>query len=324
MVEMEPGVAREFRKCHNIKSRANPNVQCPFPATQGEYCSRHFKNPHPFKSKMKDIEMYRTYTRSEHAYIKKIQSLWRRYAPLRRYRLQGPAVNAMDLATNSTELYSLDPLHSIPKAYFMSFADESKVIWAFDIRTLVHSMATGFASQNPYNRAEFTQNTKDKIYARIGWLRARKYTILHMTTDILTPQQAWNQCVLDIFLKIEALGYYVSCEWFHAMNSFDHLRFYKCLFHLWEIRLQLSRAQKEQIIPGHMTGGQRIFRFDPSDLFDKTRAWWEKKNLALIESFVTRAQDKEHKKLGAMYVLMALVQVSMAAARALPWIVEML
>jgi hypothetical protein len=102
------------------------------------------------------------------------------------------------------------------------------------------------------------------------------------------------------------------------------MRFYKHLLYLWDTRLELSRAQKELIVPGHVSGGQRIFRFDPADLFDKTRAWWEKKNLALIEAFVTRAQDKEHKKLGAMYVLMALVQASTAAARALPWVVEML
>jgi hypothetical protein len=60
------------------------------------------------------------------------------------------------------------------------------------------------------------------------------------------------------------------------------------------------------------------------DAFDKTKAWWEKKNLALIEAFIGRAQDKEQRKLGAMYVLMALVQASRPAARALPWIVEML
>jgi hypothetical protein len=60
------------------------------------------------------------------------------------------------------------------------------------------------------------------------------------------------------------------------------------------------------------------------DAFDKTKAWWEKKNLALIEAFIGRAQDKEQRKLGALYVLMALVQASRPAARALQWIVEML
>lgn len=321
---MEGTLTCEFRTCLNVKSRANPHIQCPFSATHGDYCSRHYKNPNPFMSKTKSTDIFRAYTRSDHLCVKKIQARWRHVAPIKRYRSQGPAVNALDISTNSTELYTLEPIHTIPKTYFISFADDSKAVWVFDIRTLVHSMATGFASQNPYNRADFTEKAKDLIHTRIAWLRARKYNILHVNTDVLTTQQAWNQAVLDIFLKMESLGYYVSCEWFHAMNSRDHLLFYKRLFELWNTRLELSRAQKELIVPGHMSGGQRIFRYDPTDLFDKTRAWWEKKNLALIEAFITRAQDKEHKKLGVMYVLMAFVQVSTAAARALPWIVGML
>ena len=321
---MEPGLAREFRVCLNIKSRANPHIQCAISATHGDYCSRHHKNPHPFKSKKKSEDAHRTYTRTDHVAAKKIQLTWKRLAPLRRYRLQGPAMNAPDLATNTTELYTLEPISAIPNTYFISFADECKRIWVFDIRTLVHSMATGFPSQNPYNRGEFTTSIKNIIHKRIAWLRARKYNILHVNTDILTPQQAWNQAVLDIFLKIESLGYYVSCEWYHTMNVQDHYIFYKRLFELWNSRLELSRAQKELIIPGHMSGGQRIFRFDPVECLHKAKAWWEKKNLALIEAFITRAADKEQRKLGAMYVLMALVQASTTAARALPWIVDML
>jgi hypothetical protein len=206
----------------------------------------------------------------------------------------------------------------------MSFADEGKVIWVFDIRTLVHSMATGFPSQNPYNRGEMTAGAKARIHQRIEWLRSRKYHILHVNTDILTSEQTWNQAVLDIFLKIEALGYYVSCDWYHGMNTFAHLNFYKHLYQLWNYRLGLTRADKERIVPGHMNGSTKLFRFDANDTLEKSRAWWEKKNLILIEAFITRGDDKEQKKLGAMYVLMALVQVSRPAAFALPWIVESL
>lgn len=319
---MEDALSPKFRKCRNVKSRTNPDTQCPFLATQGDYCSRHFKNPRPFNVKIKVPESPRAFTRADHASIKKIQQLWRRRAPFRRFCLQGPAMNAIDLATNSTELYSLEPINMIPPTYFISFSDESKAIWVFDIRTLVHSMGTGFPSQNPYNRGEFTGRAKDKIHRRIEWLRSRKYNILHVSTDTLTPAQAWNQAVLDIFLKIESLGYYVSCDWYHALNTMDHINFYKKLYDLWNWRLNITRAQKEIIVPGHMSGPTRIFRFDPSDVIDKGRTWWEKQNLSLITSFVTRAQDKENKKLGAMYILMALVQVSPNAARALPWIVE--
>ena len=318
--EMDATVADAFRKCHNIKSRVNPDIQCPLSATHGDYCSRHYKNPRPYHGKTKVV--LRTYTRAEHASIKKIQAIWRKYAPLRRYRLQGPATNAIDLATNQTELYSLDSIAAIPKPYFISFADARKCIWAFDIRTLVHSMATGFPSHNPYTRDTLLDTAKARIHRRIQWLRSRKYQILHVNTEVLTPEQAWNQNVLDIFLKIEALGYYVSCDWYHAMSAAEHTVFYARLFQLWNWRLGLTPQEKERIVPGHFAGGRRLFRFPPEDTIDKSRGWWEKTSLALIEAFITRAHDKEQHKMGALYVLMALVQASRPAALALPWIVE--
>lgn len=241
---------------------------------------------------------------------------------MRRYRLQGPAMNALDLATNQTELYSLDAIASIPKPYFISFADTRNCIWAFDIRTLVHSMATGFPSHNPYTRDTLLDKAKLVIHQRIEWLRSRKYQILHVNSEVLTPQQAWNQKVLDIFLKIEALGYYVSCDWYHAMKAGEHTIFYMRLYSLWNWRLGLTPQEKERIVPGHLAGATRLFRFSPEDTIDKSSAWWEKTSLALIEAFITRAQDKEQHKMGALYVLMALVQASRPAAAALPWIVE--
>jgi len=319
---MNSVLAGDFRKCRNIKSRANPDIQCPFLAIHGDYCSRHFKNPRPFKVKSPRIEPMRIYTRKDHAAAKKIQLMWRLLAPLRRYRGQGPAANANHFAVNDTELYNLQPISQIPQVYFMSFADERKCIWAFDIRTLVHSMATGFPSQNPYTRDEMTSIAKARIHARIDWLRARKYHILYIDTDVLSPEQTWNQAVLDVFLKIEALGYYLSCEWYHQMNIGDHVKFYKKLYDLWEFRLGLTRAEKEKVVPGHINGAQKLFKFDPNELLEKSKSWWQKRNLSLMEAFVTRGEDKERRKMGAMYVLMALVQASHPAAVALPWIVD--
>ena len=201
----------------------------------------------------------------------------------------------------------------------MSFADERKSIWIFDTRTLVHSMATGFPSQNPYTRDELTEVAKARIHRRITWLRSRKYHTLHINTDVLTPEQIWNQAVLDVFLKIEALGYYVSCDWYHDLSIQSHVLFYKALFRLWEQQLGLSRAEKEKIVPGYTV--TRLFRYDASDMLEKSKNWWAKKNLALIEAFATRGHHKEEQKMGAMYALMALVQVSRPAAIALPWIV---
>ncbi len=253
----------------------------------------------------------------------KIQRIWRRSSPLLAWRQQGPAANSLSLGTNDKELYSFEGVEKIPRPYLFSFADERKNIWVFDIRTLVHYMGVGTPSQNPYTREQLSARTMEKVHARIAWLRSRKYQIVHMNTDVLTPEQIWNQKILDSFLKMEALGYYVNSDWFRAMRHYEHTAFYQKMFNLWEWRLGLSNADKERIVPGHMAAGaRRLFKFTPDENRDRDKGWWERTNLALIENFIGRAVDKEQQKLGAMYILMGLVQVSRPAAHALPWVVE--
>jgi hypothetical protein len=313
-----------FRRCNNIKSRTNPDVQCPLSATHGDYCMRHHKNPRRFPALATRVPPTRSSTRAEHAAARRIQAAWRFRSPLLRFRAQGPAVNCLELATNQTELYSLDPLLSIPKLYVFSFADARRAIWVFDIRTLCHGVATGTPQENPYTREAFLPHTSERLHTRLEWLRRRKYQIRHVSTDTLTQVQQWNQRVLDIFLKIEALGYYVSCDWFHELSVEQHIVLYNRLFSLWISRLGLTAQEKNTIVPGHESGPLpgRLFKFPPERAPHKERVWWQKHNLSLIETFVTRAENKEHRKLGALYCLMGLVQVSRPAARALPWVVE--
>jgi hypothetical protein len=317
----------EFRQCSNQKSRSNPDVQCPYAATHGEYCHRHFKHPHPFNLvESSEKESPRPPSEEEIAAAKRIQKGWRRVAPLLRFSGQGPAANALDLAMNTVELCSMDPLETVPPVYFFSLADSRKTIWGFDIRSLLHMLQKAGANsiQNPYSREPFSEAAMAALHRRIRWLRDRKYNILYQTDDVLTEEQVWNQKVLDTFLKIEALGYYANAEWFHHMISFQHVAFYSRLMTLWEWQLGLTPAEKEVIVPGHSApGSQRLFRYPPGpELLLRNREWWARANLALIDAFIERATDIEHQKLGALYVLMALVQVSRPAAEALPWVLE--
>jgi hypothetical protein len=215
----------------------------------------------------------------------------------------------------------MDTISSIPPVYLFSVADSRKVIWAFDIRSLLHMMsaASDHTLQNPYSREPFTPTATAALHRRIKWLRDRKYNILYLPTDVLTEEQIWNQRVLDTFLKIEALGYYANSEWFHDLGPFQHLVFYAKLLALWEWRLGLAAAEKEVIVPGHAG----LFRHVPTTaLLAHSKGWWARGNIAIIDAFIGRAADVEHQKLGALYVLMALVQASPAAAAALPWVVE--
>lgn len=328
---MVKGPAKETaRRCQNSKSRAHPDVQCPLAATYGDYCFRHYKHPRRFVAARSQAGEEGWSADADAgalavaAAAARIQQAWRRAAPLLRWRAQGPAANAPELANNTTELYSFDLLSSIPRLYFFSFADERRALWAFDIRTLAHSMGVGFPSMNPYTRETLPAVALQQLQARVNWLRKRGYQIQHVITDVLTPEQIWNQKVLDIFLKIEELGYYANADWFHALPQPHLIVLYRRLSALWDWRLGLSPLEKETIVPGHADAGERrLFKFVAEDHFDKSRGWWARQVLAVTDSLVGRAVGVEQRKLGAMYVLMGLVQVSRAAAMALPWVLEL-
>lgn len=305
-----------FRQCKNCKSRANPDVQCPLSATRDDYCSRHYKNPKPFVKP--PTTLLRAYTRSDRVAIGKLQAFWRWWGPLKRFASQGPAANYLALSVNDTELYSFESIQTIPLHYLISIADERRSVWVFDVRTLVHSMTKGFPSQNPYTRDAFLERAKQQIHGRIEWLRRRKYPILHINTDIVTSEQVWKHRVLDVFLRIESLGYYVNCDWFYRMSLEDHKKFYAALFGLWAWKLQLTAADKERIVP---MDGVQLFRFHPEDMPAKSQVWWQKTTLGLIDTFISKGVTKDDKKMGAMYGLMALTTVSSAAAEGLPWLV---
>ena len=317
------------RQCHNSKSRTHPDVQCPLAANHGDYCYRHYKNPRPFGAASASASAFRelpcSATAAASAAASRLQRAWRKAAPLLRWVSQGPAANCLDLAMNPNELYSFDPLSSIPRVYLFSFADERRAIWVFDIRTLAHAMGTGFPSMNPYTRDTLSAAVAAKLQARVVWLRTRGYQIQHVApTDELTPQQLWDQRVLDLVLRIEALGYYANTEWFHRLSKVQLIVLYKKLEDLWNWRLGLSSLQKETIVPGYAgPGSGRLFAFIAEDHFHKHWSWWQRQLVGLCEAFIGRGATAEQRKLGAMYVLMGLVQVSREAAMALPWAFEL-
>lgn len=313
-MDLPPILRPSVRICMNIKSRKNPDVQCPFSASHGDYCLRHSKNPTPYVKAASP----RIATRSQHAAATVLVRFWRLYAPFLKFRAQGPAANEIGLAVNDTELYSLESTQTIPSIYLFSFADSKKSIWAFDIRTLTHSLAKATPQQNPYNREVLSQEIMGRLHQRIAWLRARRYQIVYTNTDILTPEQVWNQHVLDYFLKIEALGYYVSSDWFHHMRVEQHAIFYERLRSLWDWRLGLSLAEKAAIVPQ----GINLFRIVAKDYMFKSLRWWQTTSIWLIEQFVTGSDQRDKQTLGALYVLMALVEASPTAAAALPWLAD--
>jgi hypothetical protein len=263
-------------------------------------------------------------TRSYTAAAKKIQAWFHRIKPLLAFRHRGPAANDSTLAHNETEVYSMDPISKIPPIFFFSYADSKKVIWAFDIRSLSAILSQGQHPSNPYTREPFSPSTLQKLRQRIMYLRRRKYPLVYVVGESLTEEQAWNQKVLDAFMKLESLGYLSSCSWFHAMTLDAHKKFYRKMYQLWNWRLGLSQQDKEGIVPHSMRNSSKLFKWVPDNVCSANHdlTWWQKSNLSLILNFISRSEDKTKQGLGALYCLMGLVQVSEMAAEAYPWILE--
>lgn len=316
-----------LRKCASIKSRKQPGSPCTSVANYGDFCFRHYKNPirfQPSKLFKQDHEESITKRHTDAAF--RIQRTWRRWSLFARWRRQGPAANALDLAQNTTEICSLEPISTIPLVFLFSFADAAKNIWVFDIRSLSHLLTEGAEVLNPYTRIQIPHGALTKIHTRSVWLRERRYPTLYATEENLTQAQVWNQKVLDVFFKMEELGYRASCRWFDEMDITDHEDFYRKLYRLWNYHLGLTEAEKESILPGHNSSTQKLFRHTPEKLQGGTHdlKWWRRNNLNLILEFLTRASQKSQQALGALYVLMALVQVVPNASIAYPWIRETL
>ena len=312
-----------IRRCSNIKSRKAPDVQCSLSATYGEFCSRHWKHPTRFNA-YKEPSTPSPHSNKKLAALLRIQAFWRRIAPRIQYRAQGPGVFYRANSKNQTELYSLDTVENIPKLYYFSFVECGSCLWSFDVRTLGHLQSMGELKANPYTRTVLSEQILKKIRARLTWLRSRKYSVFHPSGVDLTSEQIWRQKILDVFMKIESFGFYVSCDWFTEMSIEDHRKFYGTLYNVWFYRLGLDHAQREKIVPQYLSEKKKLFRYSPMSFDDhKTHVkhWWEKLNLSLIEAFLSRSADKENNRLGATYCVMGLVAINEKAADVFPWLI---
>ena len=297
-----------MRQCQNIKSKHYPNIQCPNKAMNEEnsFCKKHLKNPTRFS--LKKINS-----------AKIIQKVWKKYYSKNIFSRQGPAAFDRSLANNTTELYSLEPLITIPKIYIFSFYDNQKNIWAFDIRTLSFLLSKSKIIKNPYTNVNLPLDIITKIQKRISWLKKYKYPIMYINDTYYTSEQMWNLNVLDTFSKMEEAGYIVNSDWFHELDKEDHIEFYKRLYDIWNYRIGLTLKEKNLIVPG-FNSRNKLFKYNVEDINNKEEKSIKKNNLYIIERLISSSDDKTQKSLGIMYVLMGLCYVNDTVAESYPWI----
>ena len=295
-----------MRPCWNSKSRTHPDVCCKRPATFGDFCSFHYKNPRRF---VQTIDVT-TLTRRKKSRLERFIALCRTKIGLRAAKRQGPAFQQTNLANNPTELASMDPLTTIWPPYRFSFIEGTN-IWLFDVRSLLAEKRRladkPFA--NPYTSVPISSQTLTRLHTHVQWLTRRGYSFDSTVLEGVLVQ-SHLQKIVELCLLIDSHGYLTNVAWFELgtvpkVQQFVH-----------HLNLQWSdlpfTTQQTLIVQPQTT--LITFHSTPHVSNAMNQVYTK-----LIE-FLTNIPLKEDKAIATVYILKALVQVSGSARTAFPWL----
>ena len=295
-----------MRPCWNSKSRTHPDTCCKRPATFGDFCSFHYKNPRRFVSPV-DLTLL---TKRKKSRLQRFIALCRTKIGFRGFRRQGPAVQQTGFANNPTELASMDLLTTIWPPYRFSFIEGTN-IWLFDVRSLLTEKKRlgekPFA--NPYTSVPISSQTLTRLQAHVQWLTRRRYSFDSTFLEgVLVSSHI--QKIVELCLLIDSHGYLTNVAWFELATVPKVQQFVNHLNLQWS---ELPFTTQQLFVPTPQT---TLVTFHTTV---HTANALNQVYTKLIE-FLTNIPLKEDRAIATVYILKALVQVSLGARTAFAWL----
>ena len=295
-----------MRPCWNSKSRTHPDTCCKRPATFGDFCSFHYKNPRRFVSPV-DLTVL---TKRKKSRLQRFIALCRTKIGLRGFRRQGPAFQQTGFANNPTELASMDPLTTVWPPYRFSFIEGTN-IWLFDVRSLLTEKRRlgekPFA--NPYTSIPISSQTLTRLHAHVQWLTRRRYSFdATVLEGVLVSSHV--QKIVELCLLIDSHGYLTNVAWFELATVPKVQQFVNHLNLQWS---ELPLTTQRTFVP---TPQSTLVTFHTTV---HTANALNQVYTKLIE-FLTNIPLKEDRAIATVYILKAIVQVSAGARTAFAWL----
>jgi hypothetical protein len=236
--------------------------------------------------------------------IIKAQSVIRRFLVIKRKE----CINDDDLCTTHSK-------YEIPPTYYFSFRDEKEFKYCFDMR----SFSKLIESPNPTNPYTMKPITKDVINNFKNRL-VHDSIKLDFDSDDATPDQAFRHKAIEVFHKYDMLDNYTDHTWFMDL-SIDQLKnFYAIAKDIWIYRSQLTKEQQDKIVKNGIAFEVPMHFIQKLKINQKRKLQYIVLNE--LDRFVSEGIDINERKLGAMLMLTALVEVSTGAAAGLPHLVQ--
>jgi len=220
------------------------------------------------------------------------------------------------ICVNDSDILGMIDKYEIPSIYFYQFYDDlHKKYYAYDIRSLNNLIHSNYCNC-PYTLRIFNEEEKEKVNKYINNLG--KYGIIIKEEILLDETQELEMKIKDLFYKINMLDNYTNHEWFLSLNIDLLINLYIKAEDIWNYRTMLSQEAKEKII-----GNEIIFEI-PINLIKYINSITFMRTILLrtFNAMISNGIDINEKKLGAILVLSALVEVSPEAFEAMPHLAQ--
>lgn len=259
--------------------------------------------------------------------IMKIQRFFKKYLRTKLNRLHGPGFKNKNICVNDTDFLTMENLNEIPEHNFYSFMDDDKIIYGFDLLSLLNAINKDANFRNPYNRKALPI---DKIKNDIR-LIVKLNKILNVNINLKDKKEhgtnAENKMTLSLAKQIELkmlafcqkmdeLGNYTDVTWFTSLDRAQIVKFIRELYDIWGYRAQLTEQIKKDICP-HCDPCQALNVYELSLI---TIEELKIRMIKLIDNLIYKGINKDSQFLGASFVLSALTLVNENAAQSMPWL----
>jgi len=241
------------------------------------------------------------------AYLRYLYKSWK---SLHKFTKESPV--------NDTDFYTLDNISDINKLKLV-YLKQEKSCYAFNINSL-NILINNKNYFNPYNR-KIIDETYIRDFKRLCYLtKILNIPILSKETDNLSNQKKLDLRVIEVFQKIESLGFIVDPNWFFTLEKLKLIKFIRELYDIWHYRAMLNSTAKREICPP--LGNPFVNIININSIHNLSIIQLKYTILNSIDLFVNNLANTSNKYLGGCYVLQALTLVSSDAAISLPWLYQ--
>ena len=345
----------DYNLCMSVRNKSSKE-QCRNRKKLGEYCGKHYKCKNIIRvdkyiDKYTDYELFKMnilYHRVGEYKVKNLRMLIKMYninvnsklsrplllEKLREYFIKtdyydrninkivkmqslarGNAIRARSKCLNDQEIMTLDSKYEIEPQFFTKIVDINGHQYCFDIRTLIEILKTN--SKNPYTLNKIDDNEILKINRKYNYLKSRGI-YMDIEKDQLDVIKRLELRMVDIFHKFDVLDNYTDHLWFKNLNKHQLKNLYISLEDIWNYRSQLNSDAKTNIVSNGIAFNIPL----PTINGISNKIKLQSLLLDEFERFATQGRTRDDKKLGVMLILTGLVEVSEAAAFALPYLIQ--